>query len=609
MTVEKKLTRQEKEELAALLEEKRRRQERLKSRSSCQHFITHHVRIEDRDEAVPLEELAEENAFLAEEPEDYQEKEDGIAVPFTLWEGQESVLGSFLIHRLLIILKARQLGLTWLALAYAVWRMVFFPGYQVVALSKKEIPDAKELIRRVKFILRHLPDWIIQEKKTVAKEWTGPVWDSAALSVTITHPGKEPSTLISMAATEDAGRSFTANLVILDEWAFQQYAEEIYTSAYPTINRPLGGQVIGLSTAKRLTFFESMWKLASAGKNKFKTVFLPWWTDPRRTPEWYEDTKKDLPNSYMQEYPATPEEAFSAGEGTAFPEFSVDVHVCDDFIPPAHWRRWMGADNGYTDPFAWYWFTVSEDGQVFIYREFTRTPEEPKTIYSDQARQVVELSSYCTVVDGEERSEKEPLDYVSIGRDAWNTHHRDEKGKTLIDYYREGGLYGFIPAVTDRRLRKSVWHEYLKPYMDENTGKMTAKVQICRSCRKLIETLPQLIVDEKDVEKVAECDIDHCLVGDTLVDTVYGQIPISELVGTTGLVQCFDEEFQLPTAARYYGVRKTAENMQVFEVALDDGRTFKATDYHPVLTERGWVCVSDLEPGDEIIDIGDGFYS
>jgi hypothetical protein len=86
-----------------------------------------------------------------------------------------------------------------------------------------------------------------------------------------------------MAATQDAGRSFTANLVILDEWAFQQYAEEIYTSAYPTINRLGSGQVIGLSTAKRLTFYETMWKAAEAGKNKFKAIFLPWWTDPAGT--------------------------------------------------------------------------------------------------------------------------------------------------------------------------------------------------------------------------------------------------------------------------------------------------------------------------------------
>lgn len=507
MTIAKSLSRQEKEELAALLEEKRRRQEKKKSRKSCLHFVITHVRIEDRDEAVPIAE-DDTAADLLDETE-YPEKEDGIAVPFALWDGQKTVLQSFLTNRLLIILKARQLGLTWLALAYAVWRLVFFPGYQVVVLSKKEIPDAKELIRRVKFILRHLPDWIIQEKKDAKPGWIGPVWDSAALSITITHPGKEPSTLISMAATEDAGRSFTANLVILDEWAFQQYAKEIYTSAYPTINRPGGGQVIGLSTAKRLTFYEEMWNAAVAGKNKFKAIFLPWWTDPRRTPEWYDDTKKNLPSSYMQEYPATPEEAFSAGEGTAFPEFSREIHVCEPFPIPHHWRRWKCLDNGYDDPFYWGWLTVSETGTVYLYREFTRDREEPKMTYSDQARKVKELSTYIDIEDGEPIERQEKCDFIVAGLDAWATHHRDQTGKCLIDYYMDGGVSGFIPAITDRKLRKAVWHEYLRPYLDENTGQMTAKLQIFSTCKTLIDTLPKLPKDEKDPEKVADCAIDH----------------------------------------------------------------------------------------------------
>lgn len=527
------LTTAEEIELQELLEE----EERDHCRKDCKYFITTYIRIEDRDEAVPdlPEDGLEEREKQAQWEKEYQadpegtierwyadvaqqqaekleeadvEKPDGIAIPFRLWPGQLKTLIVFLTYRLIILLKARQLGLSWLALAYAVWRILHASGYQVVALSKKE-DDAKELVRRVKFILKHLPGFLIQERGRTADDWQGPVWEGTSLSVTIHHPGKEPSVFNSMSSGPDSGRSFTANLVILDEWAFQQWAEEIWSAAYPTINRPSGGQVIGISTAKRLTFFETVWKEAQLGKNKFKTVFLSWKTDPRRTPEWYEDTKKNLPNLYMQEYPATAEEAFSAGEGTAFPEFSADIHVCDDFIPPVHWRRWMGADNGYSDPFAWYWFTVSEDGQVFIYREYTREPDEPKVIYSDQARQVVELSSYCQVVDGGEKMVQEPRDFISIGRDAWYTHHRDEKGKTLIDYYQEGGLYGFLPAITERRLRKAVWHECLKPYLDENTGKLTAKVQICRSCRKLIETLPQLIVDEKDAEKVAECAIDH----------------------------------------------------------------------------------------------------
>lgn len=457
----------------------------------CERFITWYVMIEDKDNP-------------------------DIAVPFDMWPGQQSTLDTFLKDRLIVVLKARQLGLTWLALAYAVWQMLRQPGYTVVAMSKRE-DDAKELIRRVVFILRYLPDWIIQEKKRAKDVKQGLFWENTTTSITITRGSMdrsarghlpEPSTFSSLTSSPDSGRSLTGSLVFLDEWAFQPWASEIWSAAFPTINRPAGGQVIGLSTAKIGTTFEEIWHGAEAGANGFTGIFLPWWTDPRRTPQWYELTRASLPHSYLQEYPATPGEAFSAGEATAYPEFSTSIHVCDAFTIPAHWRRWMSCDNGYSDPFAWHWYAVDENGTVFVYREYTRGPTDPKIIYSEQAKAVVELSSY---IDTSNYKDKviEPYDFIVAGQDAWATHHRDVTGKTLIDYYQEGGLSSFIPAITDRRLRKAVVHEYLKPVKDEITGEFTAKVQIFKTCKKLIETLPQLPHDEKDPEKVADCSIDH----------------------------------------------------------------------------------------------------
>src|SRR5690606_19196397 len=116
---------------------------------------------------------------------------EGLAVPFRLWPAQVEVLEAFVHHRRVIVLKARQLGLTWLALAYAAWRMVHRPGYQVVALSKRE-DDAKELVRRMAFILRHLPRWMIRHRRDETAGYTGPVWDDTTLTVTIQHPGGEP---------------------------------------------------------------------------------------------------------------------------------------------------------------------------------------------------------------------------------------------------------------------------------------------------------------------------------------------------------------------------------------------------------------------------------
>lgn len=467
------MNRRQKEQLLALLQERERR----KMRANCHYYIGKYVHIEDRDS-----------------PE--------LAVPFSLWDKQTEALEKIVQNRLIILLKARQLGITWLSLAYAAWRMVFTPGYAVVALSKRE-DDAKELARRITFILRYLPDWLIREKDL---RFAGPVWDSTTMQVIIQHQKGEPSTFTSMSAGPDSGRSFTASLVILDEWAFQQWAEEIWSAAYPTINRPTGGQVIGLSTAKRGTLFEDIWAKAIKGDNTFTPIFLPWDTDPRRTQEWYEQTKKDLPRSYMAEYPSTPEEAFSAGEGTAFPEFNREIHVCRPFQIPKHWRRFASVDNGYRDPFAWYWYAVSEDGQVFVYREFTRDREDDPIYYTDQGRGFMERSTHKEIdgETGELQDVTEPVSYIVAGLDAWNTHHRDQSGKSLTDYYREGGItFGFIKAVTDRKLRKATLHEYLKPY-ELPDGTQTSKLQIFSTCSGLIDQLPQLLVDEKDPEKVAD---------------------------------------------------------------------------------------------------------
>jgi len=476
-------------------------EENARCRKSCKRFIRQWVRIEDRDEATGG---------------------SGIAIPFALWPLQMKALAMILVERLLVILKARQLGLTWLVLAYAVWRMLFNPGYSVVALSKKE-DDAKELVRRVKFILENLPAWMTREKKRAPKNFAGPVWEATALSITIYHPKKDrpgeyadPSVLTGMSSAPDSARSFTSNLVILDEWAFHQWAEDLWTAAYPTINRPTGGQVIGLSTNKRGSMYELVAK--DPAKYGFVRVFLPWWTDPRRDKEWYEKTKKALPNTYMQEYPSTPEEAFSAGEGTAFPEFTEMVHVCRPFAIPSWWRRWRSNDPGYADPFSWYWFAVSPDGVVYIYREYTRDPKDPKVTYSDQAREVLKLSVVGSEVDQPEVDEhgnplKEKIAFTVVGRDAWNKLGRalatgQSEGKSIIDCYQEAKLGGCIPPPTDqataRIIRKAVWHEYLKPFEDERTGQTVAKVQIFSTCRALIEAMPNLVVDEKDAEKVAQ---------------------------------------------------------------------------------------------------------
>ena len=49
-------------------------------------------------------------------------------VPFRLWPAQFATIQTVAANRLMVILKARQLGLTWLVLGFALWQVLFHPA-------------------------------------------------------------------------------------------------------------------------------------------------------------------------------------------------------------------------------------------------------------------------------------------------------------------------------------------------------------------------------------------------------------------------------------------------------------------------------------------------
>lgn len=442
------------------------------------------------------------------------------AIPFTLWEAQKEALQSMQDNKLNIVLKARQLGFTWLVICYIVHQCIRFGGFTALILSETEA-KSKELINRADFVLRHLPEFLIidekrfKELKKAGAAYGGLYWIKTTLSIEI-HYGdesKEVASIKAQACTEGAGRSLTGDLVFFDEWAFHPYASQIFDAAYPTINRPTSGKFIGLSTNFRGSFFESVWK--HAREKGFNKIFLNCFADPRRTQEWYEATCRNLGSKVQQEYPRTEEEALLAGDNVAFPEFSYEIHTCDPFTIPEHWKRIASVDNGYNDPYAWYKAAISDDGIIYIYYEMSRWRDEPQVLYDDQAREFYNSLFYS---DAGGAIHKEKLDYIVAGLDAWHTSgagRSDKTNKNLIDYYEAGGLTRetFIQAVTDRKLRMATVHEYLKPIVrQDNEGHTTvySRIQIFRTCEYLISVLPQLVTDERDPEKVADLsDLDN----------------------------------------------------------------------------------------------------
>lgn len=262
------------------------------------------VRLDDRIE-IPDDEVEKlVRAFSKFCREALKIKRPGERVPFELRDAQLDTIRDWIKYRNTITLKARQIGFSTLAAAFALWCAMGAPDRQIYMLSKKE--DASvSLLNKAKFAWKSMPAWV--------RERAPNLLDRTRLTMTF---GNE-SFIQSSPTGGDPIRGETAFLVIVDEWASFANEEEAWASIQPVAD--IGGRVVGLSTAKgEGSFFHRLWVGATAETNSFHPIFHPWWAVPERNQEWYERQKGDLePWQLYQEYPSTPEEAF-IGSGNPF---------------------------------------------------------------------------------------------------------------------------------------------------------------------------------------------------------------------------------------------------------------------------------------------------
>jgi hypothetical protein len=228
------------------------------------------------------------------------------------WHWHREILDNWLENTLSLELKARQIGITWLAALLALWIALFRPGTRVLILSVNE-DEAKKVIARIWGMWKSLPRWAT-DHVVVSKPARG---GDPSQEIEWTHHGQEAkkSTILALPATEKAGHGETAALVILDEFSRQDFAKTIWKGTFPVIDG--GGRIIVISTANGVSnemtgegnFFHYLW--VNAMSMGIVRRFLGWYLHPDRDEKWYAEKASALPPSdRAEQYPATPEDAF-----------------------------------------------------------------------------------------------------------------------------------------------------------------------------------------------------------------------------------------------------------------------------------------------------------
>lgn len=159
--------------------------------------------------------------------------------------------------KLIIIAKSRQIMVSWVTCAFALWRARFFPNRQIVWQTKKE-DDAKDMVSygsdrldqaRMQFIEANLPSWM-QKKRRFRDGQI--IYDNGSKIVAVPEGGNQV-------------RSKTTSLVVIDEAAFQEQFRSAWTAALPLLNKE--SRMIAISTANgENAFYEAYMKGLDGGR-------------------------------------------------------------------------------------------------------------------------------------------------------------------------------------------------------------------------------------------------------------------------------------------------------------------------------------------------------
>jgi len=224
--------------------------------------------------------------------------------------------------RNMIFLKSRQIGFSTLFQCVSAHLCTFYKNV-IIGVTSKNGGEASDFCKKTKDIILKLPSWIRPEFN---------IDNAQNFSIKKTN-SQLFSSAISPKAPDGLFRGKSIVLLIMDEIAHADYAEDAWTGVAPALSKaqkdaqangvPFG--TILLSTPNKMNgigkFFFDMWCGAYEGTNSFKPYKVHW-TDVdeyKNDPTWYENQKRIL-NNNSRKIQQELELQFIGDEDTLFPD-------------------------------------------------------------------------------------------------------------------------------------------------------------------------------------------------------------------------------------------------------------------------------------------------
>jgi hypothetical protein len=164
-----------------------------------------------------------------------------------------------------VILKARQLGLSTYVAARLFQKTIYNPGLRTIIIGHEKRASSN----------------LFQ----IVKRFYDCMDESVRPSIGVSNAEElifdriDSGYIVTVAATEGTGRSATAQMLHASEVAFWADLPSQMASLMQTVPDLDGTEIILETTANGFNDFQSLWRKAESGESEFQPVFLPWGLD------------------------------------------------------------------------------------------------------------------------------------------------------------------------------------------------------------------------------------------------------------------------------------------------------------------------------------------
>lgn len=195
----------------------------------------------------------------------FDAKKQAIA-PLKCFSYQERCIEEYNSNRNCIVLKSRQTGISVITAGYVAWKALFSYDEMILVIAN-DSDGAIRFLDSIRQFIDYTPEFLKPDERTKNNQKQIQFSNNSEIKAKASSP--------------DAGRGESLTMLIMDEAAFIEHANDIWIAAGMALSATQGKTLMISTPNGTGNLYHRKWADAYKGKNDFKPIKVHWTENPR----------------------------------------------------------------------------------------------------------------------------------------------------------------------------------------------------------------------------------------------------------------------------------------------------------------------------------------